>query len=52
MYQSTNTDKTYQFFGMEFFTKTIKVPAGVVNEITYGNTGKITVRVKAWEKEN
>ena len=51
VYQSTNTDKTYQFFGMEFFTKTIKVPARVVNEITYGNTGKITVRVKAWEKE-
>ena len=51
VYQSTNKDKMYQFFGMKFFTEKVKIPTRVVNEMTYREMNKNTVHLNAWGKE-
>ena len=51
MYQSTNQDKMYQFFGMKFFTEKVKIPTRIVNEMTYREMNKNTVHLNAWGKE-
>ena len=40
VYQSTNRDKMYQFFGMKFFTEKVKIPTRVVNEMTHREMNK------------